>query len=81
MMRAKLFSLLKSRMVGKFKFYSLKHSVKSLTFWPGSECSDTSKLVTIAGNASGTLVTGGEAQGTMRRRKINTINKIKYSVL
>ena len=64
MMRAKLFALLKSRIVGKFKFYSLKYSVKSLTFWPGSECSDTSKLVTIAGNASSTLVTGDEAQET-----------------
>ena len=81
MMRAKLFSLLKSRIVGKFQFYSLKYSVKSLTFWPGSECSDTSKLVTIAGNASGTLVTGDEAQETMRRGKRNTINTIKYSVL
>ena len=81
MMRAKLFSLLKSRIVGKFQFYSLKYSVKSLTFWPASECSDTSKLVTIAGNASGTLVTGDEAQETMRRGKRNTINTIKYSVL
>ena len=76
-MRAKLFSFLKSRIVGKFKFYSLKYSVKSLTFWPGSECSDTSKLETRVARS----VIGDEAQGTMRRRKINTINKIKYSVL
>ena len=75
--------------VARYSFSELipakfEHKLRRYKQAVGKNCPyayDTSKLVTIAGNTSGTLVTGDEAQGTMRRRKINTINKIKYSVL